>query len=275
MTAPEMERRAFPDTVVGKIVIGVAIAAASAVITVAVGQLTASKPDPVLAIEPPDASVEAGRTVEFAATGLPPAKDPRMKLDWQLSGAPLANNPIGSCESEDGARIIRCRLALPGIFALTLRSSTAGGREIAAVASVEVVAPGAYIALVLAGVYNAEAAYRALLNSVDWVEIQRSTPRPIVLYDPDLGAPIFAASHRPREGIDVDVGSLAGVTVSVWSEAHASADALRAPLEELGARVRLVAFGSRPEDVVEPAVLYVGSLQEFDAIVGAAISFTD
>lgn len=264
--ATEPKRRAFADTAVGKISIGATIAAASALLTVAVTWVTAPQPEPTLSIEPSEASVEAGRTIEFIATGLPSLSGSDITLEWRVSGAPLKNNPIGSCETRQGATLISCRLALPGIFSVTLRGSNDEGYQAAAVASVQVVGPGAYVAVALARVHNAEAAYRALLNTVDWIKVQESTPRPIVLYDPDVGAPIFAVSYKRRQIVDIDAGSLAGVSISVWSEAYASAGSLVEPLEALGASVHFVSFGTRPDQILEPSILNVKSLEEFEQI---------
>lgn len=197
MTDNEKGARTPPaNTVLGKILIGIAIAAGSAFISWFVSRATHVPPPlprPVAEIAPATILAQANAIVEFSAKGssIPSPETPSYL--WRVSGLEPNKSPVAKCD--DKGSTLSCRFVLPGTFAVSVDVVDANGESSSAASSITVSVPSGYLGLML-GSDNSNA-LKALLYDIDWVALQSLVTRPIILIEPESKAPVYAALAEP------------------------------------------------------------------------------
>lgn len=205
------------DTVFGKILIGVAVAAGSAFISWFVSRATYEPPPPprpVADIAPPTILAQANAIVEFSAKGSSIPSPATPSYLWRVSGLEPNKSPVAKCE-ENGATL-SCRFALPGTFAVSVDIVDANGQSSSAASTITVSVPSGYLGLMLSS--DNPNALKALLYDVDWVALQSLVTRPIILIDPESNAPVYAAlAEPPSDATDPPPwrGAAAGLKVAI------------------------------------------------------------
>jgi len=218
MTSQEPEARPqFADTVTGKIVVGLAVAAGSALIGWIVSRATyepPAEPRPDVQISPSTIVAQANEVVEFSAEGSSVPSSAAPAYSWSIGGLEPNKSPIANCQ--ELTAVIRCRFALPGTFAVSVTVLDANGQSGSAAASVTVSIPNGYLAVYARSV--TPEARRALAYDVDWVSLQTLVGRPIILDDPETGAPVYAVLVQAPSGNGTPPdwrGAAAGLKVAI------------------------------------------------------------
>lgn len=200
MSDDEIARRTAPaDTVIGKIFIGIAVAAGSAIISWVVSRATyvpPPLPKPAAQISPSTIVAQANAIVEFSAQGSSVPSPEKPDYQWRVSGLEPNNSPVARCD--DKGATLSCRFALPGTFAVSVDVVDANGQVGSAASTITVSVPSGYLGLLLGN--ENEEALRALLYDVDWVALQSLVTRPIIILDPDSRSPVYAALATPPDG---------------------------------------------------------------------------
>jgi hypothetical protein len=196
---PEAEasgHKPVADTVLGKILIGVAVAAGSAFISWFVSRATyvpPPPPKPSAAIVPKELLAQANAMTEFSAEGSTVPSAERPAYVWRVGGLEPNKSPVARCSVNEAT--LSCRFMLPGTFAVSVEVVDANGQSNSAVSVISVSVPGGYLGLFIDR--DDPDALRSLLYDVDWIALQSLVTRPIVLQDPETNAPIFAALVEP------------------------------------------------------------------------------
>lgn len=193
------ERKAPAETVVGKIFIGIAVAAGSALISWFLSRATyvpPPPPKPAAQISPSTVVAQANATVEFSAKGSSVPSPETPAYLWRVSGLEPNKSPVARCD--DKGATLSCRFVLPGTFAVSVDVVDTNGQSGSAASTITVSVPSGYLGLILS---NDDAnALRALLYDVDWVSLQSLVTRPIIILDPDSRSPVYAALADPPSG---------------------------------------------------------------------------
>ena len=234
----------FADTVGGKILVGVVVAAASAFISWFVSRATFVPPPPerpVARITPSEASVQANDAIEFSAEGstFPSAED--RSFEWKVSGLPPNESPVARCK--EGFSTFSCRFMLPGTFAVSVEVVDANGERSGDAAAISVKIPYGYFGLMLRS--EDPDAFRALLYDVDWVKLQSLVSRPIVLQDPDTNLPVYAAlADKPEYDGDSPPwqGAASGLKIAVPGLPPDAKEAVEIALSDIGMVPLTLAF---------------------------------
>ena len=232
-------KKPFVDTWIGRASIAVFGAVAALVVT-KVGGWFEPRP-PVAAIAPAEVAVPAGETVQFSAAD---SRDPRggeLALSWAVGGVALERSPVARCTPN--ATTLGCRFTLPGTFAVTVTAASPRGLRDSASATVTVAVEDGYFGLVvLAGSAEAQ---RDLLYSVDWPRLQQAISRPIVLFDPDRDAPVYAVSvEAPSDADDAPWrGAAQGLEILLPAMPAAARALFVAELQRIGASVTAMPRG--------------------------------
>ena len=227
-------KSALADSVGGKILIGVAIAAISGLLGVLGGWIVARDAPPVAALEPSELTVAPDEVVQFSAEASNDPEGGDISFVWSVGGTELEESPIARC-SANGA-VAECRFISSGTFGVGVKVMDEGGLSSSAVGYVSVVIEGGYIGLrVVERAENSDAMYRALLSAVDWLEVQAHSPRLLVFYDPDKGRAVYAASAAAKA--DADLSVLQGAKIMVPFSSGRAFDVIREGLEQAGASV--------------------------------------
>lgn len=211
------ERTPLADTVLGKILIGVAVAAGSAFISWFVSRATyvpPPPPRPVAEIAPQTILAQANAIVEFSAKGSSVPSPERPSYLWRVSGLEPNKSPVARCD--DKGATLSCRFALPGTFAVSVDVVDANGQSGSAASTITVSVPSGYLGLMLGS--DDPNALRALLYDVDWVALQSLVTRPIILLEPETNAPIYAAlAEPPSDAADPPPwrGAAAGLKIAI------------------------------------------------------------
>ena len=190
------EQSPFADTVLGKIIIGVAIAMGGAFISWFVSRAThvpPPLPKPTAEIVPESTLAQANAIIEFSAEGsaIPSAEEPLYQ--WRVGGLGVNESPVAKCS--DAGATLGCRFSLPGTFAVSVEIRDSNGQTDTAASTITVSVPNGYLGLMLGS--DDPDALRALLYDVDWVKLQSLVSRPIVLQEPETKAPIYAIFAEP------------------------------------------------------------------------------
>lgn len=187
----------FADTVTGKILIGVAVAAGSAFISWFASRATYVAPPPlkpIARIVPTEAVVQANTVIEFSAAGSVFHDTDRPSYVWRVSGLEPNVSPAARCSGVE--TILSCRFIVPGTFAVSVEVIDANGQSSMSASSITVSVPNGYLGLILRG--GRRDSLKALLYDIDWAALQPLTRgRLIILEDPETGAPVYAALAEP------------------------------------------------------------------------------
>lgn len=271
--AQNPEQRAFADTTIGKIAIGAAIGLIGAAISFAVARYTLVLTPPNAVLQPEKATVTAGEIIEFSAAGSSDPDGGALRYGWTLGGLPFADSAVAQCTTRADDSLAICRFAAPGTFALGLRVVSESELEARAVASIKVTIENGYIGILLQG-SDTDDAYRELLYGVDWVAVQALSPRPIVLFDPDSDAPVFALSFigtTAQRAIKRPTGALAGRKIMLAGFPRKAAAALEFELIALGAATAQIPFGevamAMQAGVADGASVGFDSLEELQKLI--------
>lgn len=106
-------KSALADSVGGKILIGVAIAAISGLLGVLGGWIVARDAPPVAALEPSELTVAPDEVVQFSAEASNDPEGGDISFVWSVGGTELEESPIARC-SANGA-VAECRFISPDI----------------------------------------------------------------------------------------------------------------------------------------------------------------
>jgi hypothetical protein len=240
-----MAEKQAVDTIWGRIAIGLAIAAGSAVISWIVARASYVPPppqQPTAVIAPTTYTAAPGETVEFSASGSSaPSSNAEggapLIYHWSVGGVPPEMSAIARCN--ENTAILRCRFVSPGAFAVSVAVVDQNKQSASAASIVTVGVPGGYLGIFLLGATRADA-HRALLYDVDWVEVQSKTSQPIVLYDPDTDAAIFAMqADPPADAVDPPPwrGEAGGLKIALPPMPRLAREALEMALLDLGLSV--------------------------------------
>lgn len=211
--------------------------------------------EPILVvIEPKAVTIDADTVVQFSASveqgGTAQIDD--LEAAWTVGGLPLSASSVSRCTETVGALVISCRFVLPGTFAVSI-SADSGGQSASTSSVVSVKLNNGYIGISLPGftAEETEAAYRDLLFGVDWVSIQKHFSRPILIFDPDSNANVYAVSHSVSSDADAwsNSGALEGKKIIIPAASQAAIEAVERELTKLGATLVVL-----PPEQVSPAV---------------------
>lgn len=235
----------FADTVTGKIVVGLVVAAGSALIAWFVSRATYEpppEPRPSADIVPESIVARAFETVEFTAEGsrVPSANPP--DFSWRISGLEPNRSPGARCT--DRGATIGCRFSLPGTFAVAVTVRDTNGQSSSAAASVTVSVPNGYLGI-LTRLDDADA-QRALLYDIDWVRLQGLVGRPILLQDPETGSAVYAALAQPPDEAGTQPsweGAAAGLKVAIPQLPPEARQEFEIALSEIGMVPVTMPFG--------------------------------
>jgi len=184
------------DTILGKILVGVAVAAGSAFVSWSVSRATyvpPPLPKPLAEIVPKTILAQANTIVEFSAKGSSvPGSEPPSYV-WSVGGLELNRSPVARCNDKNST--LSCRFVLPGTFSVAVDVLDENGETSSAASTITVSVPGGYLGLLL-GKNDADA-QKALLYDIDWAALQSLVTRPIILMEPDTQAPVYAALAEP------------------------------------------------------------------------------
>jgi hypothetical protein len=211
----------FSDSTEGKIFIGVVLFVATGVLSYIGGRLTAPAVFPKASLVPEIAEIEAGQTLQFSAAQSTDANGSIQDYKWSIGGFPHEQSSVGYCDITDSKIDAVCIFSTPGNFSVSVEVTNSKGKSSVDVSPVSVSMANGFVGLLLkagSGKQEKDDAFRALLKLADWPDIQRGVSRPILLYDPDLGEPVFAASIIPakdKSGSAAKDDSLFGVKLVV------------------------------------------------------------
>lgn len=220
----------FRSTITGQVVIGICIAIGSAIITWSSGVLTTEAEPPSVSVSPEILTASAGSVVEFQVE----TSALNGSVRWTVGGLSPDETAVAACTTIRNA--FQCRFFLPGTFAVGAVVTSETGLSNQATASVTVDVPGGYLGVVV--VDPNEDALRALLYDVDWGLMQLHSSRPIVLYDPDTNAPVYATSVQIPQGTPDPApwsGAAEGMQVLVPNGSPSFGYELSIQLSEIGA----------------------------------------
>ena len=227
------------ESIAGKVIVGVAVAAIAGFGGWVWGQVTAKPTVPTVVVTPKSATAPVGEPIDFAVT----TNYLQVTPEWSLGGRLLGESSAAYCEAGQDGKVLTCRFAMPGSVAVTAAITTEDGLMASDSVSVKVNIPGGYVAFVFPGLSKSRThdAYRLFLTSFDWVKIQSSIPRPIILYNPDLKRNVYALA-KTKSQPPGDPRALYGVRVLVPNLAEPGRSYLNAKLTELGAVQLSMAF---------------------------------
>lgn len=264
----------FANTTTGKIVIGVSIACIIGVLGHISGRLLAPAIPPVARLSPEMITINAGQVVEFnaAASNDPAFED--LTFDWKISGHPIHESSVGHCNHGAVLSLVTCVFTAPGTFSVSVIVKNSSGLSSTATSPVTVLLKDGFIGLFLRLGHSGDQrdnSYRAILQAIDWQSVQKYVSRPIVLYDPDLRAPVFAASvnQKDRAAIDPDIaGSLFGATLLVPRFRDEAMKIIVEAIEKLGGRVLIHNLTDAPNLLTagrsDSGFAYVSSFADFE-----------
>lgn len=208
---------ALSNRVILEIFIGITVAVASGTISWMFSRLTyvhPPLPKPTAQISPSKIVVQANETVEFSANGSSVPSHETPDYLWRVGGLEPNKSPVAKCHEQGGT--LSCRFALPGTFAVSVDVVDTNGQVGTAASTITVSIPNGYLGLFLAD--QDENSLKALLYDIDWVSLQSLVARPIVIIDPDSGAPVYAAlASKPTGTADPPPwrGAAAGLKVAI------------------------------------------------------------
>lgn len=211
----------FSDSTGGKIFIGVAIFAFTGLLSYFGGRITAPNSAPVASLVPEKVEAEAGETIQFSAAESISPDGSIENYRWSIGGYPHEQSSVGYCDISEDQQNATCIFSAPGNFSVSVEIVADDDKSDIAVSPVSIAMTNGFVGLLLkSGSEKKERddAFRALLKLADWPEIQRGVSRPILLYDPDLGEPVFAASINSSKYNSNGIGdskALAGVKLIV------------------------------------------------------------
>ena len=239
MPMADNERNLRPppaDTVLGKILIGVAVASGSAFISWLVSRATyvpPPPPKPVAEIAPSEFLAQANAIVEFSAKGSSVPSRETPSYFWRVGGFEPNQSPVARCA--DKGATLSCRFAFPGTFAVSVDVVDANSQSSSAVSAITVSVPNGYLGIMLSS--DDPNAFKSLLYEVDWVALQSLVTRPIILTEPGSGTPIYAVlAEPPPEATDPPPwrGEAAGLKVAIPPLPPESRSEFKATLAETG-----------------------------------------
>lgn len=218
-----------------QIAVGVAISAISGGGGWLFGAISAQPEPPTVSISPTVVNAPVGEEITVSIShGAGNAS-----VEWFVGGQPVGNSNLGACALGGNDTSLTCRFAMPSSFPVSAVVTAPDGLTATASTAVSVDFPGGYYGFVFPGLEEPRKsdAYRLLLSEFDWVAIQQSASRPIILYDPDLGRNVYAVSHQNTVP-PTDRDALNGVRVMTGRFQEPGRTAFEETLAELGA-VRL------------------------------------
>ena len=188
---------AFTETAIGKIVVGLSVAAGGALIGALITWATTRNAPPTVALSPESLEAEALEEVRFTAEGSADPEGDPLAFAWRLNALPFDASPAAQCAATPLPSVVTCRFLMPGTHAVTVEATDGRRLRASRSASVTVILEGGYVGLVLGDSGSRDALERALLYAVDWRTVQANVASPIVLNDPDLPGTVYAASRIP------------------------------------------------------------------------------
>lgn len=199
------------------------------------GIISAQPVPPSASVSPPTVSAPVGGEITFSVNH--DAED--ASIQWLVGGQTLGTTSLGACTLGGNKTAITCRFAMPSSFPVSAVVQSQNGLSTTASSAVSVDFPGGYYGFVFPSLEEPRKsdAYRLLLTEFDWVAIQQSASRPIILYDPDLGRNVYAVSHQNATP-PTDRDALNGVRVMTGRFQEPGRSAFEETLADLGA-VRL------------------------------------
>lgn len=187
----------FAETTKGQIFIGAVVAIIGYLFGAFVTWITLKNEPPVADLVPSVLEAEANQAINFSAAGSSDPEQDMLTFRWSLNALPFGENPAASCAPANDPAIVNCRFVMPGTHAVTVEVEDGNGLVASKSASVTVSLNNGYLSLVLNAPGGAEAqaaAERAFLYAVDWRDVQALVGRPIILFDPDRGTSVYAAT---------------------------------------------------------------------------------
>lgn len=194
--------RMSADSILGRILIGSAIALVSALLGLFVGWATAKNAPPQVIIVPDKIETKALEPVEFSASASRDPDSDDLRYKWSIGGVAFDASPVAYCEQKLDPTLAVCRFVMPGTYAVSVEVTDAHGLSSTVSAPITVELSGGYIGI--APFYRKAEADRdaianALLFAVDWAGVQALVPKPILLTSPDQPGDVLYAATIKRD----------------------------------------------------------------------------
>lgn len=185
------------DSISGQIIIRVVGAAIVGIGAIFVVKFCDPPLPPTAVIKPAQVALRVGENLQFSAEESSSNNHGALQFSWRIAGQPVEKeNPVGVCHPQPNPALAFCQFTLPGTVSVSLTVADDNGLRDTATATVTVSHPNGYFGLVLFSnrPHDETAdAYRLVLQIIDWQRVQEHVSRPIVLFDPDGGTPMFAS----------------------------------------------------------------------------------
>lgn len=187
----------FSDTVAGKILIGAVVGIIGTLFGAFVTWITIANEPPIADLVPSTLEAAALQPISFSAEASSDPEGGELTYIWSLNALPFGSSPAANCSPSTKASLINCRFVMPGTHAVSVLVSDDAGLSNPASASVTVTVERGYVSLYIkapGGQIGQAAAETALLYGVDWSDVQSRIGRPVILFDPELGSSVYAAT---------------------------------------------------------------------------------
>lgn len=187
----------FSDTFTGKILIGAIVGAIGTIFGAFVTWVMIANKPPVANLVPSTLEATALQPISFSAEASNDPEGGNLTYSWSLNALPFGSSPAANCSPSSKPSLINCRFVMPGTHAVSVLVYDEDGLSNPASASITVSVERGYVSLYLkapGGQAGQAAAETALLYGVDWSKIQSHIGRPVILFDPELGSSVYAAT---------------------------------------------------------------------------------
>ncbi len=242
----------FSETVLGKLLIGTALAVISALIGGVVAWMSIKDEPPVVSISPKEITVAALEPTIFSAEASHDPEGADLTFAWSLNGQPFGSSPVAVCSETPKPSVVSCRFSMSGTHAVTVAGKDPSSLVSSAAATVQVKLENGYLGLVInvGDMITQSAIETAILYGVDWGEVQTLVGRPIILNDPILKTSVYAALYgRDLEAAKsaLSVTSIAGIKVGSFGLRQEAQDIIQLQAAEAGLHI---SFFSMPANEV-------------------------
>ncbi|MDE0033935.1 MAG: PKD domain-containing protein [Deltaproteobacteria bacterium] len=241
------------DSIVGQVVTSVVTAAIVGIGGFFAGKAVAPDVPPTAVIAPVEITLGAGENVQFSAEGSSTRGQSPLTFSWRIGGHPANESSVGYCLPQSNPALASCQFVLPGTFSVSVTVEDGNGLSATATAPVTVSLPNGYVGVVLFSSRppaEAAEAYRIVLRVIDWRRVQQHVSRPIVIFDPDRGSPVFASSVMYQPATDVlQLDVIRGARLIIPPLAREARALIQTPIENLGGSVTVVPFAEIPKSV--------------------------
>ncbi|WP_298965660.1 PKD domain-containing protein [uncultured Roseibium sp.] len=229
----------FPDTLLGKLIVGAVLAIFSAIVGGVATWVNVKDARPVINLAPEVIVVDALEPAIFSAEGSHDPEGEELAFAWSLNGQSFGSSPVASCSETPKPAVVSCRFSMPGTHAVTVAATDPNGLVSSMSSTVQVKLENGYLGLLLSlGNTDAQTAIEtAILYGIDWVGIQSLVSRPIILNDPSLKSSVYAALYQrdvERAKAALENASVSSIKVTSFGLQQAAKDQIQIQAAEVG-----------------------------------------